>query len=285
MSASKRRIFPNLARNEHKTTLLIHHPLFSVHFRIIGRLTTQQRYQVGITLCRLCKENFPDIHNGYIFHDDGAFNAMRIWNRDVNPNRGPDLYSRSGKLGYVVKMRRLALGMTQEELAALCGLCRTHLSKIERGFVTPHCSTISVLEHRLGASLPHFRDDVQSFPAVDDNGTETPHPEPKSDISKGSRTCAGTAGAPITATPEAASTESSNDMTAFGIGIQPRSKDSLRCNEFLLTPVHATPNHSRCGHAATHASRGSAAPAPNSKACLSTPAPSQAQSAPRRTDQ
>jgi len=38
------------------------------------------------------------------------------------------------RFGYVVKMRREELSMTQEDLAGIAGIHRTYLSDVERGF-------------------------------------------------------------------------------------------------------------------------------------------------------
>jgi transcriptional regulator with XRE-family HTH domain len=53
------------------------------------------------------------------------------------------------RFGYAVKLRREALGLTQEDLADKAGIHRTYLSDIERG--TRNVSLINI--ERLAAAL------------------------------------------------------------------------------------------------------------------------------------
>jgi len=58
----------------------------------------------------------------------------------------PDIRER---FGYVVKVRREALGLTQEDLADKAGIHRTYLSEVERG--TRNHSLVNI--ERLAAGL------------------------------------------------------------------------------------------------------------------------------------
>lgn len=52
--------------------------------------------------------------------------------------------------GIAVRERRVALGVSQETLAAMAGLSRTHVSRIERGEHAPHLTQIFRLAGVLG---------------------------------------------------------------------------------------------------------------------------------------
>ena len=71
----------------------------------------------------------------------------------------PDVRER---FGTAVKFRREELDMTQEELAARCGIFRTYLSRIENGTANPtlvvlvalaDCLSVAVTEKRTKAEI------------------------------------------------------------------------------------------------------------------------------------
>ncbi|MEA5533161.1 helix-turn-helix transcriptional regulator [Crocosphaera sp. XPORK-15E] len=57
--------------------------------------------------------------------------------------------------GQVIRNRRLALGISQENLAENCDLHRNYISEIERGIKSPSLKTITLLAIALGC-LPHI---------------------------------------------------------------------------------------------------------------------------------
>ncbi|WP_067802470.1 helix-turn-helix domain-containing protein [Actinomadura formosensis] len=57
------------------------------------------------------------------------------------------------ELGNAVRQRRLALGLTQTELAERAGLPQPALSKLESGGPTPTIGVLNRLAHALGAKL------------------------------------------------------------------------------------------------------------------------------------
>ncbi len=57
------------------------------------------------------------------------------------------------KLGYVIRMRRLELGMTQKDLGQLCRLSSFHLSRIEHGLYAPQSETLRTLSQVLNIPL------------------------------------------------------------------------------------------------------------------------------------
>jgi transcriptional regulator with XRE-family HTH domain len=56
-------------------------------------------------------------------------------------------------LGKAIREIRLAAGVSQEELAARCGLDRTYLSGVERGVRNPTVSVVEKIASGLGVSL------------------------------------------------------------------------------------------------------------------------------------
>lgn len=57
------------------------------------------------------------------------------------------------ELGNAVRQRRLALGLTQTELAERAGLTQPALSRLESGGPTPTIGVLDRLAHALGAKL------------------------------------------------------------------------------------------------------------------------------------
>lgn len=57
------------------------------------------------------------------------------------------------KFGAVIRSRRLAKRLSQEELAFAAGMDRTHLSVLELGQKSPTLDTITLLCETLGISL------------------------------------------------------------------------------------------------------------------------------------
>lgn len=55
-----------------------------------------------------------------------------------------------------VRARRNALGVSQEEFAAICGLHRTYVGSVERGERNVTLSTLEVLASALGVTVPEL---------------------------------------------------------------------------------------------------------------------------------
>lgn len=63
--------------------------------------------------------------------------------------------------GEVLKTRRMALGVSQEELAFRAGVDRTFVSRIERGIRQPTITTIFLLSQALGVAASELVKDVE----------------------------------------------------------------------------------------------------------------------------
>jgi DNA-binding XRE family transcriptional regulator len=157
MVNSPRRIRPNYRRFRSSTHLLIKTAFFSVRFTVEGRLTMRQRRAIALALARDNLSKLECLRETRILHSDGDFSPLTqdYW-RGISLAQAPTLASDNGKLGVIIRIRRLALGLTQAELARLAGLTRTHLSRIERGHFLPLASNVYALEKVLGVTLPHF---------------------------------------------------------------------------------------------------------------------------------
>jgi transcriptional regulator with XRE-family HTH domain len=55
-----------------------------------------------------------------------------------------------------VKSLRLAKGLSQEQLAAICGLHRTYVGSVERGERNVTLSTLEILSRGLGIGVPEL---------------------------------------------------------------------------------------------------------------------------------
>ncbi len=65
--------------------------------------------------------------------------------------------------GQALKARRMALSVSQEELAYRAGVDRTFVSRIERGIRQPTITTIFSLSHALEISASELVKDVESL--------------------------------------------------------------------------------------------------------------------------
>jgi DNA-binding XRE family transcriptional regulator len=89
-------------------------------------------------------------------HFDHTPNFKRDDERGVKVFPSSSFDSRTGKLGFEIRTRRLEKGWTQQRLARAAGLCHSHLSEIERGHCNPHHHTLRVIEDALQISLGNW---------------------------------------------------------------------------------------------------------------------------------
>lgn len=64
-------------------------------------------------------------------------------------------------LGQVVKQRRTALGISQEELGLRANLDRTYISGIERGVRNPSITALVSLAHGLGITVANLLENLE----------------------------------------------------------------------------------------------------------------------------
>ena len=64
-------------------------------------------------------------------------------------------------LGHLVKQRRTALGISQEELGMRANLDRTYISGVERGVRNPSITAITSLASGLGTTVSNLLDNLE----------------------------------------------------------------------------------------------------------------------------
>ena len=91
---------------------------------------------------------------GTIHHSDGHYmNFVHEMKRELSLRQSIRVQTPLQKLGYVIRMRRLELGMTQKDLGQLCRLSSFHLSRIEHGRHAPQSETLRSLSQVLNIPL------------------------------------------------------------------------------------------------------------------------------------
>jgi transcriptional regulator with XRE-family HTH domain len=68
--------------------------------------------------------------------------------------------------GYLVKQRRLFLGISQEELGLRANLDRTYISGIERGIRNPSLTALVDLAQGLGISVSEMLDQLENVAEI-----------------------------------------------------------------------------------------------------------------------
>jgi transcriptional regulator with XRE-family HTH domain len=66
-------------------------------------------------------------------------------------------------LGQLIRVRRDALGISQEDLAHEAGMDRSHLGAIERGEGNPAYGSLLAIAEALGVSLAKLQDSVETI--------------------------------------------------------------------------------------------------------------------------
>lgn len=67
-----------------------------------------------------------------------------------------------GALGYLVRQRRIALGISQEELGLRANLDRTYISGVERGVRNPSLTAIVSLANGLNITVSELLNNLES---------------------------------------------------------------------------------------------------------------------------
>jgi transcriptional regulator with XRE-family HTH domain len=66
-------------------------------------------------------------------------------------------------LGYLVRQRRIALGISQEELGLRANLDRTYISGVERGVRNPSLTAIVSLANGLNTTVSDLLDNLENY--------------------------------------------------------------------------------------------------------------------------
>lgn len=87
-----------------------------------------------LRLYRVAKPVFCHLGSATLDHSDsGLFSLYRDMYRPVSLHQAVGFGSDAMNVGFQIRLKRLAHGLTQEKFAARCGLARSHLSRIEHG--------------------------------------------------------------------------------------------------------------------------------------------------------
>jgi DNA-binding XRE family transcriptional regulator len=108
--------------------------------------------------------------NGWIAHGDlDGLNWYKSVLRGLSLRQAQSTETPEQQLGYEIRMKRLDLGWSQQELAKRSGVQRTHLSRIEHGRLRVLPQTV---ERILQALTPHI--DAQSHKGAHPDDSQDP---------------------------------------------------------------------------------------------------------------
>ncbi len=117
-----------------KSTLDLSHPAASIRIIVHSRMTKRTRRQVLLALFKASRKVLDGLESSAFFHHDAdLFETYREMNRSVSLHQALDVDSDARAEGLQIRLLRLSFRLSQKEFAELCGLSRTHLSRIERG--------------------------------------------------------------------------------------------------------------------------------------------------------
>ncbi|MBI3544789.1 MAG: helix-turn-helix transcriptional regulator [Deltaproteobacteria bacterium] len=154
MDTSKK-ILPTstIERREHHTLIQIYNAPFHVVLKVSSReLGRKQRHNVALAILCAIESRLGTIIGGAVSESDAPY-CNRMDRRAADISTRQDLDTEAQILGYRIRMRRLALRLSQKGLATLCGIERTHLSHIEQGHHEARPATLRKLEAALGPGL------------------------------------------------------------------------------------------------------------------------------------
>jgi DNA-binding XRE family transcriptional regulator len=153
----KRRIFPNYGLYTATTQLRVEALDSSITLSITSRANKRQRRALALALLRDFRHHFSEITFTELRFTDHAVMPDHNRRPHVDNSAPPTLQTPQGRFGFLVRVRRLALGMTQLELAKIVRMERTHLSRLERGQFRPNELTQAKLACFLDITLPRVR--------------------------------------------------------------------------------------------------------------------------------
>lgn len=126
-------------------------PVGGFQLKIIGCMPPQARRTLGVSLIRSMKPILKYLRNFEIRHEGEMLSLPRLEERGLPLSRSPDLDTEAGRIGFEIRMKRLKIGWTQQELAARAVVNSRHLSEIELGLVRVRPRTLQKLQTVLDA--------------------------------------------------------------------------------------------------------------------------------------
>jgi DNA-binding XRE family transcriptional regulator len=137
------------------TVLTATGPLAEIQLRVTARLCPRQRRDIAIRFFRQVRPWLAMLENTRIHHlEDDRYNFERERVTGVRLFKYRKLDSPSAAIGFKIRIQRLELGYTLQDLADKAGINAGHLSEIERGLFSPSLQLRKKLEAALG--LPGF---------------------------------------------------------------------------------------------------------------------------------
>ncbi|MBI3544619.1 MAG: helix-turn-helix transcriptional regulator [Deltaproteobacteria bacterium] len=135
------------------TVIQIYQPPFHVTLKVSCRaIGRKERHNATLALLSALESRLGVVVAGSVFDSDEPYSNRT--DRGFGSLRTQQILDTDAQiLGYRIRMRRLALGLSQRKLAKLMDLNSSHLSCIEHGHHAPHPSTLEKLERLLGPNL------------------------------------------------------------------------------------------------------------------------------------
>jgi len=152
-------MFDRLVRVQRKneygmTTLSLRGPDSEIELRIVSRASRRERRNFVRTFLIQIRPWLERFRDPEISHSGrGPVPGRRVGRDTINLFQSASMATLSGSAGYVIRKKRIELGLTQTELAQGIGIHRSHLSDIERGIHLPHPKTRLALEKALEITL------------------------------------------------------------------------------------------------------------------------------------
>lgn len=152
----ERRIGKRQRPGENTSSFTIRNSVATIDIRVHSRLCIRGRRTIAIAFFRQLKPFLRWFKDGTVLHwDDSGTDIDRFEERGIFIPKSTALSSGLDELGVELKLIRLQKEWSQAELATRSGLCLDQISRIERGLVIPHPSTIEKLSRALGVLLEY----------------------------------------------------------------------------------------------------------------------------------
>lgn len=127
-------------------------PVGRVSVQIDSFISPRERRAVALAFFRQIRPFIDYFSSTRLSHFDNIPNFDRDEERGVFDPRSPTFNDPIAQRGFEIRMRRLSLGFSQEQLAKIAELSVSQLSKVERGLCRPHAYTLIRLERALSSS-------------------------------------------------------------------------------------------------------------------------------------
>lgn len=134
-------------------------PILAIEVRIRTKYGDQKdarklRHALALAIHRHLGFILGFVPDSSLFHAGAASGGCIDDDRElVKPGHVPRLETGEEQLGFRMKLLRIRAGLTQEALSGKSGICRSHISKIERGHSRPNLRTLATLAKVLSVSL------------------------------------------------------------------------------------------------------------------------------------